>query len=267
MLTCSALALAVLCWPSRPASWRLRVLCGRSRSAAGALRRPGLRTLACAAAVACWLFSGPAAAFAALLLAWTIGRGRRANASLSGKLDANAAMTEALASLVAELRGGAHPGSAADRAARECRGVAATVLGVVANTVRLGGSVERALTGVANKVPYLAEPVARVGRAWELAERYGLPLAAILDSVRSDLENRTRFAGRVRARMAGPRASAFVLAALPVLGVLLGEAMGARPLAVLFGGGVGGALLLVGIALTAAGVVWTTRLTDRAVLP
>ena len=35
--------------------------------------------------------------------------------------------------------------------------------------------------------------------------------------------------------MAGPQASAAVLAALPVLGVALGSAMGADPLGILFG--------------------------------
>lgn len=267
MLTISLVVLtfAVLCWPVRPAATRARVLCGWKGRVRRTGFRPGPRTVAVIVAVACCMVSGPAAAFSALLLAWTIGRGRRAASVQGRQLAADTSMAEALSALVAELRGGAHPGVAAERVARESRGVASAPLRTIANTVRLGGSVRRALARVADEFPPLALAVVRIGRAWELADRHGLPLAEVIDAVRSDLENRARFARGVHARMAGPRSSALVLAALPVLGVLLGVAMGANPLAVLFGGGIGGILLVLGSGLTTAGVLWTARLTGEAV--
>jgi tight adherence protein B len=67
--------------------------------------------------------------------------------------------------------------------------------------------------------------------------------------------------------MAGPRASAAVLAGLPAVGLLLGEAMGVQPLRVLSTTGTGQTLLVVGTGLLCAGVLWSARLTDRAVLP
>jgi len=67
--------------------------------------------------------------------------------------------------------------------------------------------------------------------------------------------------------MAGPRASGAALAALPALGVLLGEAMGAHPLHILFANSLGQALLAAGTILICLGLRWINRLTSQAVLP
>jgi tight adherence protein B len=53
--------------------------------------------------------------------------------------------------------------------------------------------------------------------------------------------------------------------ALPVLGIGLGELIGAAPLTVLRSGLAGQLLVLVGVALTATGGLWTDRLTRGAV--
>ncbi|WP_054053841.1 hypothetical protein [Alloactinosynnema sp. L-07] len=64
--------------------------------------------------------------------------------------------------------------------------------------------------------------------------------------------------------MAGPRASALMLALLPLLALALGESMGAAPIAVLTSSPVGQTLLVIGVALVCAGVTWTARLTGKA---
>jgi tight adherence protein B len=66
--------------------------------------------------------------------------------------------------------------------------------------------------------------------------------------------------------MAGPRASGTVLAVLPLLGVLLGEGMGAHPVHVLLATPIGQTLLALGTTLIATGLYWITRLTTRTVL-
>ncbi len=48
-----------------------------------------------------------------------------------------------------------------------------------------------------------------------------------------------------------------------MLGVLLGQLIGARPLDFLLGGQVGGWLLLVGATLACAGLLWADRIVDR----
>ena len=68
-----------------------------------------------------------------------------------------------------------------------------------------------------------------------------------------------------RAQLAGPRATATVLTALPALGIALGELVGAGPLAVLRSGVLGQLLVVVGVGLAATGAVWTERILRGAV--
>jgi len=56
-----------------------------------------------------------------------------------------------------------------------------------------------------------------------------------------------------------------VLAGLPLLGIALGQAIGAAPLALLLRDTTGGLLLVVGTVLVCLGLWWTERITARAV--
>ena len=152
--------------------------------------------------------------------------------------------------MVAELRAGASPAAAAESAAADTSGQSADVLRALAGSARFGGELAEA------SIP------GELAKAWSLCHRHGLPLAELLDAVRRDFAATARFALRAHAGMSGPRASAVVLAALPSLGLLLGEAMGARPLHVLTGTSIGGLLLVTGSALILAGVGWSVRLTN-----
>jgi tight adherence protein B len=78
-----------------------------------------------------------------------------------------------------------------------------------------------------------------------------------------DIVERQRFADRMHAALAGARATAAILAALPALGVLLGQLIGADPVRFLLGGGVGGVLLGIGVGLICLGVTWADRIVDR----
>jgi tight adherence protein B len=79
-----------------------------------------------------------------------------------------------------------------------------------------------------------------------------------------DIVEHQRFAARVDSGMAGARATAAILAGLPVLGVLLGQLIGARPLSFLLSGHAGGWLLVVGSVLACAGLLWSDRIIRRA---
>ncbi|MCR3720894.1 MULTISPECIES: type II secretion system F family protein [Prauserella salsuginis group] len=176
-------------------------------------------------------------------------------------------LAEALRAMAGDLRSGAHPATAAESAAQEAERHIAPVFRAIAVSVRLGGEPDTGLTGLPAKSGSLpAGVLERVTAAWSLARRHGLALADIVDAVHRDVATRARLAGTLDARMAGPRASALILAGLPVLGVLLGEAMGAAPLDVLFTTTAGQALLAVGVALLLGGVAWTSAITGR-VLP
>lgn len=167
-----------------------------------------------------------------------------------------------LDAVIGELGVGAHPAVACDAAAQECRGDAADALRTAAGRARLGGSAAGGLTSPGSVV---ADELARIAEAWSVAESRGLPLADLLHAARSDLQGRSRFRARADAGLAGARATAAVLAGLPVLGIGLGQLMGAAPVRVLAGGGLGSALLVAGVVLVALGLAWTDRIVDRAV--
>ncbi|NBH07351.1 type II secretion system protein, partial [Amycolatopsis sp. SID8362] len=80
---------------------------------------------------------------------------------------------------------------------------------------------------------------------------------------RRDAEAGLGFARRMRAKLAGPRASAAVLTGLPALCLLLGQAMGAAPLSVLTGSTPGRLLLVAGSVLLWAGTAWCRALTGK----
>jgi tight adherence protein B len=99
---------------------------------------------------------------------------------------------------------------------------------------------------------------------WAVSERSGAPAATVLDRVEQDLRAREAQRREVAAQLAGARSTAGLLALLPVLGIGLGAAMGARPLTVLLGQPRGQLALVAGVGLEAAGVLWTARIVTAA---
>src|SRR5690606_12955467 len=92
-----------------------------------------------------------------------------------------------------------------------------------------------------------------------LSTELGAAPALLLDDVGAALAQDAEARAERRAAFAGPRTTARVLAWLPVLGLLLGAALGADPWTVLLDGGAGTALLGAGVVLTWAGRRWTGR--------
>ncbi|MGW6934924.1 type II secretion system F family protein [Lentzea sp. NPDC054927] len=173
---------------------------------------------------------------------------------------ATEALSNGLGGVVDELRAGAHPATAAEGAAQDTPAPANEVLRAAAATARLGGDVERTLRDL--RQPLLRTAVDQLAKAWHVSAKHGVALADVLDATRRDLDQRAAFARQVHARMAGPRASAAVLAGLPVFGVLLGELSGARPTRILLGTAAGQVLLVLGALFLAAGLWWTQRITE-----
>ncbi|MTD17040.1 hypothetical protein GIS00_24190 [Nakamurella sp. YIM 132087] len=145
------------------------------------------------------------------------------------------------------------------RAARRLDDAAAAAVRTLVRELRAGASPESGLR-VAEVPAEAVEVHRRLTDGRVLAERFGLPWVVVLEALARDLDDLAAV-GRARAgQLAGPRLSGWVLAALPVLGILLGYGMGADPLAVLAGSGAGAVLLLTGVALTCAGLLWTARI-------
>jgi tight adherence protein B len=168
----------------------------------------------------------------------------------------------ALDVLVGELRVGAHPVRAFRVAAGESIGAVAVSLRAVAARARLGADVTAGLRAAARSSALPAQ-WDRLAVCWQLASDQGLAIATLMRAAQRDIAERERFSARVSSGMAGARATATILAGLPVLGVLLGQLIGARPLSFLLGGHAGGWLLVVGSTLACGGLLWSDRITDR----
>lgn len=97
-----------------------------------------------------------------------------------------------------------------------------------------------------------------------LAADLGAPLAPCLLSVAESLAAAERERADREAALAGPRATARILMALPAVGVLAGSALGADPVGTLLDGGPGTAALCGGVVLLVAGRWWSGLLVRAA---
>lgn len=202
-------------------------------------------------------------AVAAGLVAGTAALRRRHRAARRQRQLESAALQAALDVLVGELRTGVHPVSAFATAAAEVSGPVHLRLSAVAARARLGADVASGLDDAAT-ASHLPTHWHRLADCWRLAHAYGLSIATLMRTAQRDIVERERFSSHVEAAMAGPRATAAVLAGLPVAGIALGQLIGARPLAFLCGPGVGGWLLVIGVLLACSGLMWSDRITGRA---
>jgi tight adherence protein B len=268
-----ALAIALLAWPvPRPVDQRLRGLVRAARLAADTSVptrrwRRLARSRGSALAVVLGLgalglaWRGPIvgatfAGVAALVLAG-VARAARQAAARSGDRDLSAA----LRMVRAELDVGSS-GVAALSAGATVAGAHAAAFAAAASAVADGSDVAAAVSAVGADLELIV-----IAQAWQLAGSLGLPIADVLARVDDDVQARREQARAVASALAGPRSSATLLAGLPVLGVLLGLAMGARPLQMLFDTRAGPFLLLAGCLFDAAGVLWTARLIRSAERP
>lgn len=266
-----ALAVAVLAWPApRPVDERLRGLVDAARLAAPGSSTPVLqwrrlarsRGLIVATVLGLGLTSamwrGPivgvtCAGAAALVLAGVMRAARRATARSRDR-----DLSAALRMVRGELDVGSS-GAVALTAAATVAGPHAAAFAAAATAVADGSDVVGAVSAAGGDPELVV-----IAQAWQLAATLGLPVADVLARVDDDVQARREQARAVASALAGPRSSAALLAGLPVLGVALGWAMGARPLQVLFDTRAGPFLLLAGCGLDAAGILWTARLIRSA---
>jgi tight adherence protein B len=176
----------------------------------------------------------------------------------------HARAVEACGVLAVELRAGRPPAEALAAAAGAAVGDAAQVLSAAAVAAGRGGDVAGVLAGGAagTAAPALLRGLAA---CWSLCASTGGGLAVAaerLQEAERDAADRRR---AVDAELAGPRATAGLLAGLPLLGVLLGTALGADPLRLLLTTPLGLACLALGLGLDGLGLWWSRRLASRAI--
>jgi tight adherence protein B len=253
-----AAAGALLAWPDPRGARPVRSAAGPSgRAVLERVLRSPLSAAVPAAGIAAVLSTPLVAALvgAAAALAVRSATARRAAARDDLRLHG---LADGLGALAADLRSGRSLDSATGSAASSCGD---DVTGdLLARALRAPD----APPGDA-AVGELGAALGRIGAGVRLSTRTGCSLAAVVGAVEDDLRARARQRAELRAATAGPRASALVLAGLPVLGLAMGSGVGADPWRVLTTTSAGQLLLVVGAGLEAAGVVWTRRLVERAV--
>lgn len=225
-------------------------------------RRPKFLPCAVAVASASVVVLPVSVVIAATIVGATLLVRRRRRLERQRRAAESAALQGALEVLVGELRVGAHPVAAFGAAAAEVDTTVAESLRLVAARARLGADVAAGLQSVARRSPLRAH-WERIAVCWQLAATHGLQIAALMQTAQRDVVERERFSARVNAGMAGARATAGVLAGLPVLGVGLGQLIGADPVGFLLSGGAGGWLLVIGATFACGGLLWSDSITRR----
>ncbi|MEJ5918938.1 MULTISPECIES: type II secretion system F family protein [unclassified Corynebacterium] len=225
---------AVVAWPERSPRVRLPELWHLTRETSGASALVAVAKWLAIPAVLCVIWAGVAVSTAAVLVGWTALTLYREQGEIRRKAEHDAALERALDGVVAELRAGAR----------------------VQSALRESGAMSHELAASA---------------AWRLAQHHGLPLADILDRAKDDVAARRAHFARTSAALAGPRMTMLILAALPVFGLILGQAFGAEPLRFLLGNagssglaGMGNIVLVTGVFLTCAGLLWSHRILSTA---
>lgn len=201
---------------------------------------PVLLALAPRTAVLVLIAGGTAAGAGAL---WRLRRSRADEERVALRV------LEACELLAAELAAGRPPGAALDRAAADW-----SPLAPAAEAFRVGADVPGALRTLADRPG--ARDLRLVAAAWQVAHRTGHGLADAVDRVAEGLRA-TRASRRVvEGELASARATARLVAGLPVLVLAMGSGAGGDPWGFLLGHPVGLACLAGGLGFGFAGLWW-----------
>ena len=168
---------------------------------------------------------------------------------------------DAVFALAAELRAGRAPGQALSLVA-SCTTHLREDLSVAASAVEAGASASSELGQVAQTPG--CSGFAAVAAAWQVTESAGGAVADVLERLGDTLDIERQNRAALNAALAAPRATMVLLAALPILGLALGQSFGARPISVLVHRPLGWAMLALGTSLDAIGIAWTRALVRRA---
>jgi len=197
------------------------------------------------------LLVGPVVA----LVAWRVALGLIDRAHMRRVADAMPGVALMLGSAVAA---GLSLRQAIVRAARDTPDPLGVHLRTVSAELDLGARVDDALGRLHERLP---DPdLGLLVTAILVQRRTGGDLARALRDMSSRLEERRRLAREVRGATAQARATAWMVAALPLLGAALAESASPGLIARSLGHGVGLAILIVSVALQAAGVLIIRRI-------
>lgn len=236
-----------LAFPARP-----RVLRPRWNGWSG--RVPGALVLVGAAGLTCLVLAGlpaPRIVLVAILLASgaDLLRRERLRRARAGARERTASVMATCDAIAADLRSGLPAVTALGAAASSWSEFAP-----VAHAARLGADVPDAMRAL-SRLPGAA-PLRVVAAAWQVSHRSGAGLASALGMAARVLREERATAEVVATEMAAARATAVMLAVLPIGVLVLGAGLGGDPFGFLLGTMPGLACLATGLALIHAGLAW-----------
>ena len=179
-------------------------------------------------------------------------RRRRAKATAANRREA--AIT-ACSGLAADLQAGRPPIAALNAVAAEW-----AEFGEVAAAGRIGADVPAALRRLAEAPG--ASSLRWVAAAWTVAHRSGSGLAGAVELASGAMLDERATAAVLEVELASARATARLLAILPVGVLLIGQGAGGDPFGFLIGSVVGTGCLVVGLLLAWLGLAWIERIAD-----
>lgn len=235
------------------------------------------------------LLLGPVVA-SLVLIALLVVRGVRERRRRAGaRRDERRRAVEACGALAGELRAGRSPAAALAVAAELASGPSRQALRTAASAAQIGGDVAGSLlamgapsesggrsssalgspaaspaaapTAAVTAVP---EVLRALAACWTVCAASGSGLASSVDRLEEGLRAEQERRRAIEAELAGPRATAGMLAVLPLAGLLLATGLGADPAQVLLHTPLGLACLVGGLIFDGLGLLWTGRLVDRA---
>ncbi|AZA10171.1 type II secretion system F family protein [Corynebacterium pseudopelargi] len=255
LLSMASVAGAIACYGPSPARRIRQAAQGRTtRAVRTVLIAAGLVALAVLFRHALVLISFAIAVLVGLRI-W------RDTAALRKQRREEASIAAIVHTISTELRVGADPATALAHAAEQEResGIAAAFASA-ARATRSGAQPGAQLHAMAQHYPALA-PIARY---WMIAEEHGVALAPLLEQSHRQLRARLERTRSTNAALQGPKATAIILSLLPLVGMLLGSAMGVNVPSVLLGNALGNLLLLIGVSLLSAGAWWSNKIIQGA---
>jgi tight adherence protein B len=214
---------------------------------------------ACAAAAAVWVRGWrPASAVdPAGRPSTRFRRVRVIAAALAGRIRPRAAppIAELLAALAGELAAGQPPATALESAAAD---LDPDPCPRARQAARLGSRVPGALRQDAERPG--GAGLRSLAACWEIADSSGAGLALAVERLAEGIRSAARARAQLDAEVAAARTSAKLLALLPLLGLLMGQWIGADPWDWLTTSWAGRGVLAAGLLLQATGLAWLRRI-------
>lgn len=262
-ITAALGACAILAWPGRtyrPAGARKG---WRSRLTGVQVARPRTRRAAVAAGAtlgaAAGLLAGPLTSVALAIAGSTAAQAIFSAIQARARAARRTADVETLQSLADELRAGQDVAAAMTVASAGVDSALAPGLRAAGSAVRFGADPGPLLVAESDS-PHAP----RLAALYALAQARGVPLADAVDDLAALGRAELAQDRRMRSLLAGPHATALLLCLLPVFGLVMGETIGASPIAYLTGSVSGGLVLIAGVVLASVGALWTQALVARA---